>query len=254
MAVSAEKISVHSIAGMCNLKDPAQFTLISKLTSSLDLKNTSDDAIPAYLNSLKFTQSHTLSDTRLAIGYSAFAICAATFYWDYKLGFESTKNYTAIAVALYAILNGLLTYWIWGVEKGSVYIGTNKSGARIEVSTKTEKFTPVYNLSVTTSRKGGKKETVSIKKPFNLWFDKAGHFVVLPFQQMLASGVKIVGEADPTKVVEGRKKEKKVEESNMTMDDKWASLLAESSGIDLDDMAANPAATPSSKKKRGKKA
>merc|ERR1711939_65250 len=57
MAVSQEKISVHSLA---------------------DLKNTSDDAIPAYLNSLSFKQSHTLTDTRLALGYSAFLICAAT--------------------------------------------------------------------------------------------------------------------------------------------------------------------------------
>jgi len=90
---------------------------------------------------------------------------------------------------------------------------------------------------------------VSIKKPFTLWFDKAGHFVALPFQQMLASGVKLVGEADPTKVVEGKKKEKKTGESNMSMDDK-----SESSGVDLDGMAASPAATPGGKKKRGKKA
>jgi signal peptidase complex subunit 2 len=221
----------------------------------IDLKNTSDDAIPAYLNSLKFTQSHTLSDTRLAIGYSAFVICAATFYWDYKLGFESTKHYTTIAVALYALLNGILTFWIWGVEKGSVYVGTNKAGERIEVSSKTEKYTPIYNLSVTTVRKGGKRETVSIKKPFNAWFDKAGHFVALPFQQMLASGVKVVGEADPTKVVEGKKKVAKVEDGeSKSMDEKWASLLAESSGVSLDDVAASPAATPGGRKKRGKKA
>jgi signal peptidase complex subunit 2 len=155
---------------------------------------------------------------------------------------------------VYAILNGILTYWIWGVEKGSVYIGTNKKGERIEVSSKTEKFTPIYNLSVTTYGKGEKKgKTVSIKKPFNLWFDKAGHFVALPFQQMLASGVKIVGEADPTKVVEGKKKKEKVEEDK-SMDDKWASLLAESSGVSLDDVAASPAATPSGRKKRGKNA
>ncbi|KAE9373274.1 putative signal peptidase complex subunit SPC2 [Stipitochalara longipes BDJ] len=233
MAVSTEKISVHSMA---------------------DLKNTSDDAIPAYLNSLKFTQSHHLSDTRLVLGYSAFAICAATFYWDYKLGFESTKHYTTIAVAVYAILNGILTFWIWGVEKGTIYIGTNKSGQRIEISSKTEKFTPIYNLSVTTVQKDGKRETVGIKKPFNAWFDKAGHFVALPFQQMLASGVKIVGEADPTKVVEGKKKEKKVEGPDKSMDDKWASLLAESSGVSLDDVAASPAVTPGGRKKRGKKA
>jgi signal peptidase complex subunit 2 len=258
MAVSTEKISVHSMAGMSPLSHPIPNSLkpTKKLTlPSPDLKNTSDDAIPAYLNSLKFTQSHTLSDTRLALGYSAFAICAATFYWDYKLGFESTKYYTTIAVAVYAILNSILTYWIWGVEKGSVYIGTNKSGERIEVSSKTEKFTPIYNLSVTTYGKGEKKgKAVSIKKPFNLWFDKAGHFVALPFQQMLASGVKIVGEADPTKVVEGKKKAAKVEEESKSMDDKWASLLAESSGVSLDDVVASPAATQSGRKKRGKKA
>jgi signal peptidase complex subunit 2 len=147
-----------------------------------------------------------------------------------------------------------LTYWIWGVEKGSVYIGTSKNGERIEISSKTEKFVPVYNLTVTTYGKGEKKgKTVSIKKPFNVWFDKAGHFVTLPFQQMLATGVKIVGEADPTKVVE-KKKEAKVEEKSKSMDDKWASLLAESSGVSLDDVAASPAATPGGRKKRGKKA
>ena len=58
----------------------------------------------------------------------AFAISAATFYWDYKLGFESTKYYTAAAVAVYACLNGALTFWIWGVEKGKVYVGTSPTG------------------------------------------------------------------------------------------------------------------------------
>jgi len=97
----------------------------------IDLKNTSDDALPVYLNSISFKQSHILSDVRLALGYTAFAICAATFYWDYKLGFESTKIYTAFAVALYTCINGALTFWIWGVEKGKVYIGTNKEGHKV---------------------------------------------------------------------------------------------------------------------------
>ena len=101
------------------------------LITSPDLKNTSDDAIPIYLNSLKFKQNHSLSDIRLAIGYSAFAICAATFFWDYKLGFDATKYYTAAAVAVYACLNGLLTLWIWGVEKGKVYVGTSPNGDKV---------------------------------------------------------------------------------------------------------------------------
>jgi hypothetical protein len=96
-----------------------------------DLKNTSDDAIPNYLNSLSFKQSHTLGDVRLALGYSAFAICAACFCWDYKLGFEDTKYYSAAAVALYTLLNGALTLWVWLVEGGTVYVGTSKAGDKV---------------------------------------------------------------------------------------------------------------------------
>lgn len=96
-----------------------------------DLKNTSDDALPNYLNSLKFKQSHFLTDVRLALGYGAFAIAAACFGWDYKFGFENTKYYTAAAVAIYTLLNGFLTFWTSTVEKGTVYQGTAPSGERV---------------------------------------------------------------------------------------------------------------------------
>lgn len=99
-----------------------------------DLKNTSDDAIPNYLSSLKFTQSHTLTDTRLALGYSAFVISAACFLWDYQLGFDATKQYTAVAVVLYAILNMALTAWIMLREKSIVYQGTSPDGEKVHVS------------------------------------------------------------------------------------------------------------------------
>lgn len=100
-------------------------------TVATDLKNTADDAIPNYLNSLKFKQTHFLSDVRLGLGYTAFIICAACFAWDYKLGFEDTKIYTTIAVALYTILNGALTFWMMFVEKGVVYQGTTPSGEKV---------------------------------------------------------------------------------------------------------------------------
>ncbi len=96
-----------------------------------DLKNTSDDAIPNYLNSLKFRQDHRLTDTRLALGYGAFAVAAACFVWDRQLGFEQTKYLTASAVAVYALLNGLLTYWIAYVERGTVYQGTAPDGSKV---------------------------------------------------------------------------------------------------------------------------
>ncbi|EHL02443.1 putative Signal peptidase complex subunit SPC2 [Glarea lozoyensis 74030] len=223
------------------------------LTNNIpDLKNTTDDALPVYLNSLGFVQSHTLTDVRLGLGYSAFALCAATFYWDYTYGFDSTKFYTTIAVAVYTILNTALTFWIWGVEKNTVYVGTHKtSGTKIQVQTKTDKFKAVYRVTVITTTKDGKSTTKKVDKAFSGWFDAAGHFVTRPFQQMLATNVELIGQADPKNVVVAAKKEKVDEvEDNRSMDDKWASLLAESSIED-----AVTSGTPAkSAKKRGKKA
>lgn len=87
------------------------------------------------MNSLKFKQIHTLADVRLALGYSAFLISAACFYWDWKLGFDDTKYYTAAAVALYACLNGALTFWIWAVEKGTIYAGMSPDGDKVDAYT-----------------------------------------------------------------------------------------------------------------------
>jgi len=74
---------------------------------------------------------HSKIDVRLGLGYSAFAISAACFLWDYKFGFESTKWVTAGAVVLYTILNSLLTLWIWLVEKGTIYEGEAPSGEKV---------------------------------------------------------------------------------------------------------------------------
>ena len=96
-----------------------------------DLKNTTDDALPNYLTSLKFKQSHYFADVRLALGYSAVVIAAITFYADYKLGWDATKQGTLWAVIAYFILNGGLTFWIWGVEKGKVFVGEGKNGTSV---------------------------------------------------------------------------------------------------------------------------
>ncbi|TGJ87441.1 hypothetical protein E0Z10_g1313 [Xylaria hypoxylon] len=173
---SQEKITVHNLA---------------------DLKNTSDDAIPNYLNSLKFKQDHSLIDTRLALGYSAFAIAAACFLWDYKLGFEDTKWYTAAAVGLYSVINGALTLWITYVEKGAVYQGKAADGTKISVSTSTEKNEPTYHVVVDVTPKNGPSSKVEFARSFTEWFDMQGHFVALPFQTMLATTVPLIAKADP---------------------------------------------------------
>lgn len=165
-----------------------------------ELKNTSDDALPNYLNSLKFKQSHFLTDVRLAIGYGAFTIAAACFGWDYKFGFENTKYYTAAAVAIYALLNGFLTFWLSSVEKGTVYQGKAPSGETVTIRTTTKKNDPTYYLIVAAKDKTGETQTIEVSRSFTEWFDETGRFVAKPFQEFLASSVPAIGRQDPKRV------------------------------------------------------
>ena len=88
-----------------------------------DLKNTSDDAVPVYLSSKGFKQSHRQLDIRLALGYTAVGLAALTLFIDWRLGFERTKAYTTAVVLLYSMLNTVLTYRMWFLERGVIYHG-----------------------------------------------------------------------------------------------------------------------------------
>lgn len=100
-----------------------------------DLKNATDDALAPYLSSLPkpyaFKQSHTLTNTRLGLGYTAVIVAALTFYADWKLGWDETKGYTAVACVVYFLLNSFLTYHIWRVEAGRVFVGTREGGQKV---------------------------------------------------------------------------------------------------------------------------
>lgn len=95
-----------------------------------ELKNTTDDALGNYLRGLSFKQDNSKLDVRLALGYVSVIIAGAVFVADYKLGWEATKGWTAVAVAAYAVLNGAFTYWMWAVEKGLVFEGS-KNGKKV---------------------------------------------------------------------------------------------------------------------------
>jgi signal peptidase complex subunit 2 len=98
-----------------------------------DLKNTTDDALGNYLRGLQFQQDNSKLDFRLAVGYTSVIIAGACFAADYKLGWEATKTWTAVAVAAYAILNGIYSYWMWAVEKGLIFEG-ERDGKKVSCS------------------------------------------------------------------------------------------------------------------------
>ncbi|KAH0545053.1 hypothetical protein FGG08_000824 [Glutinoglossum americanum] len=188
-----------------------------------DLKNTTDDALPNYLASLKFKQSHRLTDVRLALSFAAFATAAVTFVLDYKFGFEAQKTFTTVAVCVYFFLNTALTYWIWGVERGKVYEGTAPNGTKVHISphsgawkfvlTKlcqlslasyTEKHSPIYRLRVHTQKPGSSDVyTFHISAPFSTWFSAdsrgMGELVSKPLQQWLVNEVPLIAEVDTAK-------------------------------------------------------
>jgi len=100
-----------------------------------DLKNATDDALAPYLTSLPkpytFKQQHSKTNIRLAVGYSAVLIAGALFWADWKLGWDATKGYTLPACVAYFLLNGFLTYWIWAVESGTVFVGVREGGQKV---------------------------------------------------------------------------------------------------------------------------
>ena len=108
---------------------------------------------------------------------------------------------------------------------------------------------------IKTTGKDGKVKETKIEKSFTDWFDAAGRFVALPFQQMFASNVEVIGKADPKRIVTKKEKIKAPVDNGKSMDEKWASLLAESSGVNTATVEAESMATPGKgTKRRGRKA
>lgn len=82
---------------------------------------------------------------RLALGYSAVIIAAATFALDYKFGWDKTKGLTLWAVVVYFVLNSALTYWIWAVEKGKIFTG-ERAGTLVCTRWLPTSTTNIFNL------------------------------------------------------------------------------------------------------------
>lgn len=144
------------------------------------------------------------------------------------------------------------------VEAGTVYVGTNKAGDTISIKSATKKNVPIYNLTITVTGRGssGSPREIKISRPFREWFDENGAFVPVPFQQMFASNVAIIGAADPKRVATEKKKGAAATlDASKTIDEKLLNLLAESYvDIAAEDAAASSATPSKATKKRGKKA
>src|SRR5277367_2648188 len=100
-----------------------------------ELKATSDDevapvppppnALPneQYMKSINYVQSHTLTDIRLILGYTAVLAVAAAAYYEYKVGFQQAKSWSMLSVGTYFLLNTGLYIWTTYIESNTIYVG-----------------------------------------------------------------------------------------------------------------------------------
>ncbi|KAK9371140.1 microsomal signal peptidase 25 kDa subunit [Lipomyces kononenkoae] len=163
------------------------------LSSVPDLKNATDDEIVQILASKGYTQNFSLIDVRLMLGFASVIVAAAAAGYDYYVGFEKAKPFTAIGVSLYFVLNLAFTAWIMYVEKGTFYQG-HKDGKKISVSSSAKKYSPIYNLTVTETTTSSKSSKAA--KPFNEFFDSTGYIVRSPLEKWIDGLISSVVQED----------------------------------------------------------
>ncbi|KAI9720731.1 MAG: hypothetical protein M1828_005522 [Chrysothrix sp. TS-e1954] len=180
------------------------------LYNTTELKTTLDDHLPLYLSSStlptgstalpktqRFTPSHTLTNIRLVLGYSAVLIALYAFYqdWYLKLEFQAIKGTTFAAVCAYFILNSALTGWIWLVERGCIFQGSRVEGGKwgrrtltVRSHAPSKKFEPVYKLEVSVGWSGGKPREgrkAELQAPFTRFFTVDSYFAPAAFEAWL---------------------------------------------------------------------
>ncbi|ODQ64102.1 microsomal signal peptidase 25 kDa subunit [Nadsonia fulvescens var. elongata DSM 6958] len=155
----------------------------ANLYSQNDLKNVCDDHISSIFGSEGYTQTHTLVDTRLALGYTSIVISAIVAYYDYKVGFKNALVFTTTGVIIYFVLNAALTYWLLNVEKNCVFQGT-KGDTRITVRSGGKNTEPIYELEIVLEDKLGKNIShEKFKLSFEQFFDLNGFIVFNKFSK-----------------------------------------------------------------------
>jgi signal peptidase complex subunit 2 len=55
-------------------------------------------------------------------------------------------------------------------------------------------------LKITITGKKGEQTKLDVARSFTQWFDFQGRFIVVPFQEMLATEIPLVGKLDPKRI------------------------------------------------------
>ncbi|GHJ86884.1 hypothetical protein NliqN6_3286 [Naganishia liquefaciens] len=99
----------------------------------VELKNACDDAVKSIMKEHQFTEIHTHTDIKLALGWIAVLVAAGTAGYSYKYGFEQTRGIAMAGVVAYFVLSGIQLLYAYYFEGSKIYTGKRKSlSKRIE--------------------------------------------------------------------------------------------------------------------------
>lgn len=161
----------------------------------MQLRTTCDDNLYASLSEFGYTQSFSLIDTKLALGYLTTLIAGLLYLADKKYGFEKTYNVTVISVVVYFIISGFLLYLTSNRKHKDVkYIGYDESNKKILVATWTTKHDPIYHLKI---RFNDKEETeITTGFEFMKVFDAFGYYKQDEMTRVLKNEIEKVHKKD----------------------------------------------------------
>jgi hypothetical protein len=113
-------------------------------------------------------------------------IAGIVFWRERTLGFRNAFTEIVIGVVMFFLLSTTYQLWISKVEKGAVYFGGRPDGTKVTITTKAEKHSQNYDVTVVLTDKQGRvlKESTS-KGLFSEWFDLNGFIVYANFATWL---------------------------------------------------------------------
>ncbi|KAI8983601.1 signal peptidase complex subunit 2 [Pilobolus umbonatus] len=151
--------------------------------NATDLKYAVDDEIARfYGKESKFTQSHLHTDFKLIVGYVAAFIAGLGALYEYKTGFKEAQSAVAVVCVIYWVLQSILYVYGFFIEKNEIFYGIKKENGKIigtlKVTAEFDKYSPVYNLTITYKDYALTKAIVYKVKPnMATWFNTKGEMV-----------------------------------------------------------------------------
>lgn len=130
-----------------------------------------------------YDESFLVGDIKLALGYLTVLIAGGLFYLDKNMSFKDSFGLTVAAVVAYFAISAVMLV-LNRKTKNVKYMGS-KQKQKIQIAGWTEKYDPVYNITITVDG----EVVASEKFPFGKFFDSTGYYNRDAFAKLLTEAL-----------------------------------------------------------------